>query len=228
MALKLMIVSRDKAILDKYIEKIHASPFEFSKNPDIVITLGGDGTFLVAERDFPGVPKLLVRDSKICNKCDWDGLEPVLERLAISKYEVQEFNKLEARANGKVLLAANDIVIRNTYPTHAIRFIVKVDGKEVDDELIGDGIVVSTAFGADGYFYSITKERFQKGIGIAFNNVTRKRKPLMVEGGTIEIKITRGHGMLAADNNPKMVEVKEGDEIVINLSKEKARVVKLR
>lgn len=35
------------------------------RNPDFMITLGGDGTFILAESAFPGLPKLPVRDSLI-------------------------------------------------------------------------------------------------------------------------------------------------------------------
>ena len=44
--------------------------FEYEeKLPDIVISYGGDGTFLRAERKYPGVIKALFRYSNICKKC---------------------------------------------------------------------------------------------------------------------------------------------------------------
>ena len=33
-------------------------------SPDLVLTHGGDGALLGAERDFPGVPKLPLRDAR--------------------------------------------------------------------------------------------------------------------------------------------------------------------
>ena len=38
--------------------------------PDFVVSLGGDGTFLVAERLYPGVPKLIARQ-----------VRPLIEKL---------------------------------------------------------------------------------------------------------------------------------------------------
>ncbi len=35
-----------------------------TEDPDLVISEGGDGTLLIAERNFPGVPKLLLKKSE--------------------------------------------------------------------------------------------------------------------------------------------------------------------
>jgi hypothetical protein len=39
-------------------------------SPDFIITVGGDGTLLQAERCYPSIPKLPVRDSLRCYRCD--------------------------------------------------------------------------------------------------------------------------------------------------------------
>ena len=61
--------------------------------------------------------------------------------------------KLEAFVGRRNLLATNDIVIRNDYQLHSIRFKVKV-GKKNFGLLIGDGIVVSTPTGSTAYALS--------------------------------------------------------------------------
>ena len=40
------------------------------ESPDAVISFGGDGTILLSERLFPGVPKLNVRDRGDCMSCE--------------------------------------------------------------------------------------------------------------------------------------------------------------
>ena len=46
------------------------------------------------------------------------------------KFIVKEFSKICAEFDGHVFEAANEISIRNVEPTHAIRFKVKVNGKQ--------------------------------------------------------------------------------------------------
>ena len=60
------------------------------ENPEYVIAWGGDGTLLIAERQYPGVPKLHIRDKSICEKCV-DGKAPaVLAKFLAKKFKVNE------------------------------------------------------------------------------------------------------------------------------------------
>ena len=103
-----------------------------------------------------------------------------------------------------------------------------VNGKKVDKELIGDGIVVSTVFGSSGYFYSITRKTFNRGVGVAFNNITVKRKPLILADPVIKLKVTRHEAVVSADNDMKTVTIDEGDSVVVKKSDKIAKVVVMR
>lgn len=210
--------------LKKELEKYHFVYAE--KDPEVVISYGGDGTFLIAEREYPGIPKVLLRDSKICKKCHENVMEHELDYLAHHALQCTEHLKLEAKFQKKSLLCANDFVLRNVYPTHAIRFEISLDGTKVDAEYIGDGVVIATPFGAGAYFYSITKETFTEGTGIAFNNVTIAERARIVPANTeILLLLTRGHAVFVADNNPEIVHLKSGDSVTINKSSSVARIV---
>jgi len=199
------------------------------KKPDFIVSLGGDGTYLYAERLYPGIPKLLVRDSKICNKCDNTVFDHVITKLKTNQYRIEQCIKLDAFVNGKRrLTAANDIVLRNRHLAHAIRFLINVNNKPIDGELIGDGIVIATPYGSTAYFHSITRKQFASGIGIAFNNLTAQRRPLVVEEkATITITMTREDAELAADNDPQTLRIREGDVITIRKRKETAKIIKV-
>ncbi len=199
-------------------------------NPEIIISYGGDGTFLMAERIFPGVPKALVRDSKICNKCHNHPIDRVFEMISKENYEIINFIKLKATVNNKEnLICTNDFVIRNKLPTHALRFKLWINDKQIDDELIGDGLVISTVFGSTGYYYSITKESFTKGIGVAFNNIHKKIKHLIItELDKISVEIIRGDAVLVADNDPKIIELLEKDVINIEKSDQIVRIIQVK
>ncbi len=213
-----------KAQLEKSIKKAGFTYTE--KNPDIVISYGGDGTFLWAERKYPGIPKALFRYSKICKKCHNLPINHALALLKKRKYKIASHSKLEARVNNTTLLATNDVIIRNALPTHAIRFLVTINGKQINGELIGDGIVIATTFGSTAYFHSITRQTFNKGIGIAFNNTTVSQSPVFLPEKTrIKFTLTRGEAVVVADNEPRMIVLKPGKSVAITTSKKKAKLI---
>ena len=196
------------------------------ENPDFVLSVGGDGTFLIAERQYPGIPKILIRESKICKNCHDLSLHTMLRLIKNKAYTIKEHPKLTAKIGEKRLIATNDIVLRNKLQTSALRFSLAINGNILFPELIGDGLVIATPFGSNGYFHSITTKHFQNGIGIAFNNITKKVLPLFLkEKDTVHIVILRMEGFVSADNNPQMVIVKRKDAIRINILKEKMRLI---
>lgn len=195
-------------------------------NPDFIITVGGDGTFLVAERDRPGIPKLLVRDSLVCFKCHNEPFSEMLDAIETGESLIKEFIKIQAISSIGQLLAVNDVVLRNHNPTVAIRLQVAVDGEVVEEMVIGDGVVVATPFGATGYYQSVTRSTFEQGIGVGFNNSTQPKSPLVLsEDSQLTLKILRSQGSLAVDNNPNILTLTEGNEITVKKAPEVARLV---
>ncbi len=196
------------------------------KKPDLVISYGGDGTFLWAERKYPGIAKALFRYSKVCKKCHNLPIDHALSLIKKKKYKIITHNKLEARVDKTTLLATNDIVVRNAMPTHAIRFKLEINGKKINEEFIGDGIVAATPFGSTAYFHSITKKTFEKGIGIAFNNTTVLQKPLLLpEKARVLLTLTRGEAFVVGDNEPRMIVLTPGKSVTIKTSQQKAKLL---
>lgn len=224
--MKFAVIGRETEELKK---KVKEKGFEYDKeNPEVVICYGGDGIFLIGERVYPGVPKVLVKGSPISNKGHEIKIEKVLEKFNKKEFTIQEIKKLKAVYQGtfetRSLVGVNDIVIRNSLPTEALRFKLKT--KNFNKEFIGDGLVIATNYGSSqgAYFYSITRKEFEKGIGIAFNNVTKKQESKIIsEKDEIEIKITRGPGVLVADNNRDYINLEKGDKIKIFQTNEIAK-----
>jgi NAD+ kinase len=196
------------------------------ENPDFIITVGGDGTFLIAERDRAGIPKLLVRDSLVCFKCNNEPFGEMLDAMETGDSFIKEFIKIQATYPNGQLIGVNDVVLRNQNPTVAIRLEMTVDGEVVEEMLIGDGVVVATPFGATGYYQSVTRSTFEKGIGVGFNNPTRPKDPLILsEDSQLTLKIIRAPGQLAVDNNPNIITLGEGDLITVKKAPEVARLI---
>lgn len=202
------------------------------KFPDIVISYGGDGMFLIAERMYPNIPKALLRDSQICNNCSNCSPEELLKKISQKEYKVKELVQLKAshKDNNEMreLIGINDIVIRNFFPTEALRFKYKIDNQEYSRELIGDGIVIATPFGSNkgAYYNSITRNIITDQIGIALNNITTPHNHHTIHPtSTIEIIITRGQGVLVADNNRDYINLSKDNTIKIKLHNTTAKIL---
>lgn len=191
-----------------------------NKNPDVIFSYGGDGTLLSVERQFPEIPKLPTRNSIICKKCAEHEDEVILKKLAEGKLKLKEHKKLETIVFYKKFYALNDFVIRNSDPTHTIRF--RVNNNKL---LIGDGIVISTAFGSTGYFKSITGKTFKEGLGVAFNNTTEKVPAVFLNNGdSVNFHLVRGKATLSFDNSPDIFTIDEGSELIFKLSNQIAKI----
>jgi NAD kinase len=151
-----------------------------------------------------------------------------LAAVTAGKYVVRERMKLEVEAKGKKLMGLNDIVIRNKDPRHAVRYRFFKNGGQVGDEIIGDGVVVATPFGAAGYYRSITDATFDVGIGVAFNNSTEATDHMVVsDEAELKIGLVRSHAFVYADNQEKYIDLEAGDTAVIRRSAEIARIVEI-
>ena len=194
--------------------------------PDVIISYGGDGTLLSAERKFPGIPKLPIRDSKVCKKCPLHTTEHLLQKLSEGKIKLENYPKLEAKSRTEDILAINDLVVRNSTPMHALRFRVYLNQKLIRPEvIIGDGVVATTVFGSSGYYQSITRKTIDKDFALAFSNTTFPVEPVkFLKDDRIRVEIIRGPATLSSDNNPKLYTLKEGDFVTISASHHAAKI----
>ena len=202
-----------------------------NKIADFVITYGGDGTVLFAERRYPSVPKITIRGSEggfKCNYAEYE-LEDVLFKLEDKKYKIKEEIKLETTFQGRKYLSLNEVQIHNSSPTKAIRFSIYMDDSPLFENVTGDGAVIATPFGSSAYFSSIGGGKFDKGVGIGLNNPYNvKSKPIIIDDGfepEIHITILRDDGLLLFDNDDYIVIIKGGDNIKIVISKVTAKFV---
>jgi len=226
--MKIAIVRKFNRKIEHYKKDLAKLELKYStKNPDFVISMGGDGTLLEAERRYPGVPKIPVKESNVCVLCQDGDLASMLTKIKKRKYRIVQYPKIKALVKGKELTATNDFIIRNKKIQEALRFTLKVNKNQIGDVIIGDGIVVATPFGSTGYYHSITYDKFSKGFGIAFNNSTRRMKPLVLgKNDVTEFTLLRGQGLLATDNDKKVLPLKLGDTIKFRLSNKKTKIVR--
>jgi NAD+ kinase len=222
--IKVLIVSRkDTSVISRIL---YDNNFEIvNQNPDFMICSGGDGTVLYSERKFPGVPKLLLKNSKTCRKCDYRflQLEEILIKIKEGKYTLRSEMKLETKIKDTKLVGLNEIQIHTRIPISAIRFWLSI-GKKRFLNLIGDGVIVATPFGSTGYYKSTGGKGFERGIGISFNNLHNRRIESFIvnDNEVISVGINRGPASVYADNYRKSVQLSQGDIVHIRKCKEQA------
>jgi NAD kinase len=224
--MKILVFGKESDLITDLVKK---SGFEVVReDPDMIVSYGGDGTLMRSEFEFPGVPKLVLKGSRICKLCAGLPNEEILDRVKNGNYKVEEFMKLETVLNDKKLSALNDIVAHNADPRHAIRYYISINGKEIGSEIIGDGVVIATPLGSTGYYRSITDSFFEVGIGLAFNNSTEQSDHMVLkDSSVIKIKVARGPAIVYADNQSDAIALGEEEELIVKMSGETAKIVRV-
>lgn len=225
---KVLTVGRNADLLTRELEIAGIATTSRIGDAQAIVCHGGDGTLIGAERDFPGIPKVPVRPDALYDKCPRHRNEAMFAHLAAGTHTRTRLPILEAVARRQSILAVNDVVIHNAKVTSAVRYRVWIDGLPYSGVIVGDGLVVSTPFGSTGYYRSITNSVIRVGIGLAFNNSTESVNHLVLEAAArIEVEVTRGPGLLVADNMLDPVPLEIGDRIQVHQAKVDAEVYEL-
>lgn len=201
-----------------------------SEDPDVVISYGGDGTYLRSEYAWPSIPKVVLKASTICKLCEPFSNEDILDALSHNTYVIKELPLICATAQKKQLTAVNDIIVHNEDPRHAIRYTIAIDGVPLHEkDIIGDGIVVATPLGSTGYYRSITDSSFSIGLGLAFNNSTEQFDHMVLpEDTVITMTIVRGPALIYADNQKEYIVLNEKEHVTIQRSPKKTRLLRMK
>ena len=169
--------------------------------PELVIVYGGDGTLLEAEREFPCIKKLLIRNNIVGTNeyiinIIYDNIIDFLQ----NKVDKTKLIKIVGKFQNIESIVLNDISIISSNRQNAIRYNLYIDKELYIEEEIGDGVVISTPHGSSAYFNSVTNCTFRYGIGVAFNNSRKHTSHIIInEDSNIEIEILRGIGLLMID-----------------------------
>ena len=221
---KVKIVGRN---LDDLRPLLRMFPVELvDSEPDLVISYGGDGSLLGAERDFPGVPKCPIRDMRQNPKCPRHSDMTTLEKLFAGELSETQLVKMVATTNdGNTLKGINDIVLSRKLIASAIRYRIWANGELLRSQVVADSLVVSTPFGSTGYFQSITHGNFQVGLGVAFNNAMDLYSHVIIpDNSQLTVELLRGPAVLVADNDPQSFELGTGSRLKIGISDERTSV----
>ena len=131
---------------------------------DVLVVLGGDGTFLRAARAVADgdVPLLGINVGKVgfLSKVEAGDLVHVLDQLRAGAYALEPRMALEARilragspdASGRHV-ALNDVVVARGSLARVVRLNVSIDGSHLAT-YVADGLIVASPTGSTGYSFS--------------------------------------------------------------------------
>src|SRR5579872_3534296 len=93
-----------RPLLEKYSDTFTL----VDENPEYVFSFGGDGTLMRSESEYPGVPKLFLKNSKISKLSHGLLNEEALDRFVAGKFNIKEHIKIQATISGQTLVGLNE------------------------------------------------------------------------------------------------------------------------
>ena len=153
------------AVYDKLVALLrhrgHEVLPEYSDDAELLICIGGDGTFLsfVHKCGFPSAPILGINTGHLgfFQEASTRDLETTISDIESGKYAIQNIKPVKARIVARerefIRVGINEIVVRGTY-SHSTHFSVSIHDTKIQN-FSGDGILVASAVGSTAYNYSL-------------------------------------------------------------------------
>ncbi|HEY9713143.1 MAG TPA: NAD(+)/NADH kinase [Chroococcales cyanobacterium] len=202
---------------------------------DLMIAVGGDGTFLDASHFLDSTPLLGVNSSSSSSfghfcLANEKNLENVLDQIESGQLQPYDILRLELVLNGSSLpeLVLNEVLISHTNPAATSRYFIELQG--VREEQRSSGVWVGTPGGSTGSLRSaggtvlpITDDRYQYVVREACirpNEVYNLVKGIVPGKEDMRIVSQMRTGVLHIDGQHIDYQFSLGDELVIRRSEE--------
>ncbi len=157
-------VSLDTAatLARKLTDREYTVTGEYSDEAELIICIGGDGSFLRAIHscNFPKCPLIGINTGHLgfFQEVSPENLDRFIEDYENHQYSLQELNTVEATvttADGNQYshIGLNEIIIRGRQ-SYAVHLDISIGGVYIE-RFSGDGILVATSSGSTAYNYSL-------------------------------------------------------------------------
>ena len=198
-------------------------------NYDFIISLGGDGTFLAANRIFLGTPVFGINLGHLgfLAEAETKDIGKVVTKLINKEYRVEERGILEATVNNKKMVALNDIVIGRINSARLLELNLSFNGEHVD-RYKADGLIIATPTGSTAYSLSaggpIVDTKLDVTVVTPICAHSLHQRPIVANADTlIDIECDINNFLVTADGQVSG----EGKTVTIKKSELKARIIKL-
>ena len=196
------------------------------KDTGLILTLGGDGTFLAGARLAAprGIPLLGVNLGRLgfLTEIDAHELEKSLDRFFKGDYRIEERNVLEStlKRDGKniaIAIGLNEAVINRAGEARMLRVEIDVGGQPVG-VIDADGVMVATATGSTAYALAsggpILEPTLRDLVLVPLNPFALTVRPIVFPPGQdISLSVLRGPAELRVDGGRPRRMVQAGDTL---------------
>ncbi len=212
----------------------------FFNNCDMVLVIGGDGTFINAAYNFAkkDVPLLGIHIGGLgfLTEIKVSEIPETIKNIASGKFKIEERLMLEAKIvrNNRIVKTVtglNEIVVHKGDFTRIVKLKSYIN-KQYIGSFEGDGIIVATPTGSTGYSLSAAGPIVVPGMRVFIINTicphTFGFRPIIVPStSTIEIKIdTQYKELILSVDGIKASKLKPNDTIRITESKYTTKLIK--
>ena len=205
------------------------------QNKDLIVAVGGDGTFLRASHFIFGKTPMLGVNSDpkykegffmVTVKKDF---EEKFKKILSDNYKIKKLQRLEAHVNNKKIseLALNEFYIASEKPYHTAVYFFGVRGKKERQK--SSGVLISTAAGsrawiksAGGKILPLNVDKFEYLVREPYYGRTCAKcnlvNGILNKNEKIEIIFEFGNGVLIVDSLSKEHKFKAGKKVTVKMS----------
>jgi len=220
-------------------KKIKVLVNEVSKQTDLVIALGGDGTILKAARRVSGfnLPVLGINlgGFGFLAGVSLSDLYPTLGLILQKRFRTVERMLLSSEVvrKGKTVekfLALNDVVIKNGITARVIRLRLEVNNQYVAT-YVGDGLIVSTPTGSTAYSLAASGPIVHPDLSLIILSPicphTLALRPLIISSkDMVKIWVEANHyEVILTMDGQENIRLKLGDLVQVRKAKERLKLI---
>jgi NAD+ kinase len=199
--------------------------------PDILVTVGGDGSLLWVLREMDDDTPILgvnVGGRGVLSEVNPEEIGVAVERLSTTSYTVEERVRLAASAGQTIFPPAlNEIFLTRVSQIRTSTFSITVGGDTIKQRM--DGIIISTPTGSTGHSLSFGGPILRPGtqalllLPVAPLN---RLPPIIVPTGPVEVKSDHDSTIVIDGQTEAIIE--KSSEVLIDAYRKKARFIRFR
>jgi len=212
------------------------------KDINLIIVIGGDGTFLRASHLNKDIPMLGInpdtsKKEGFFMQADRTNYQDKIQKILEKDYSIIRLLRLQIEVDDKKLnhLVLNDVYIGDAKPYNLFNYDIKVNGDEEFQR--GSGIIIGTPAGStawlkslNGHEMDLQEEKFQFIARDLYNGrLTPKyklKKGLLNKNKVIEITYLTP-GIIVIDSITKEVKVKKSNKVKVSVAPDKLNYIKV-
>lgn len=206
---------------------------------ELMLTLGGDGTFLAGARMAAprGIPLLGVNLGRLGFLTELEGneLESGLVRFLEGRYRIEERTMLQVQLqrgarNVARTIGLNEVVVNRAEEARMLRVEIEVGGQAVG-VIDADGVIVATATGSTAYALAtggpILEPNLRDLLLVPMNPFALTVRPIVFPPGQdIVLSIARGPAEMRVDGGRRGRAVATGDTVRVGPHPRRLKVIR--